>query len=423
MSLKKYIPKSEFSRNVLTLMTGTTIAQAIPVAISPILSRLYTPDDFGVFGLYFGISMILSVLVTARFEIAILLPAKDEDAINVMALSLVISGFITLLLFLLVFFLSDWFAMLLNDDTIKPWLYWIPLSTLLIGVYQSFNYWITRKKYYKRLVWSRVSRSANTSAFSMAGGLIPLQPGGGLIIADIIGQGFAAGVLGKGIYQKDRDWLKFITTARIKQMAKRYINFPKFQVISGLLERLAGQSPVLLLTSFFNFTVSGYFSFSQRMVMAPANLVSGAIGDVFRQEASSRFASEGSCQAIFLSTLKKLVLLSVVPFVILFFIVPDMFAFIFGAEWRTAGEYAQIMMIMFLLQFIVSPLSGIFMIAEKQQYDLLMQIGLFIGCVSAFFIGHTYFKDPKVSILLFTIVYSIKSSIELLLAYRFSQGK
>jgi len=43
--------KSEFAKNVLTLMTGTTIAQAIPIAISPILTRIYTPEDFGVFAL------------------------------------------------------------------------------------------------------------------------------------------------------------------------------------------------------------------------------------------------------------------------------------------------------------------------------------------------------------------------------------
>ena len=78
--LKHLKPKSEFGRNVLTLMTGTTIAQAIPIAISPILTRIYTPEDFGVFALYISISTIFAVIVTGRYELAIMLPKKNKDA-------------------------------------------------------------------------------------------------------------------------------------------------------------------------------------------------------------------------------------------------------------------------------------------------------------------------------------------------------
>jgi O-antigen/teichoic acid export membrane protein len=88
--LNKLKPKSEFSRNVLTLMTGTTIAQAIPIAISPILTRIYTPEDFGVFALYMSVVSIVSVVATGRYELAIMLPKKDEDAINIVTLSEVV---------------------------------------------------------------------------------------------------------------------------------------------------------------------------------------------------------------------------------------------------------------------------------------------------------------------------------------------
>ena len=89
--INKLKPKSEFSRNVLTLMTGTTIAQAIPIAISPILTRIYTPEDFGMFALYMSVASILSVVATGRYELAIMLPKKDEDAVNIVALSIIIS--------------------------------------------------------------------------------------------------------------------------------------------------------------------------------------------------------------------------------------------------------------------------------------------------------------------------------------------
>jgi len=96
--LTKLKPKSEFSRNVLTLMTGTTIAQAIPIAISPVLIRIYTSEDFGVFALYMSIASILSVVATGRYEMAIMLPKKDSDAINVVVLSMIISFLLVLYL-------------------------------------------------------------------------------------------------------------------------------------------------------------------------------------------------------------------------------------------------------------------------------------------------------------------------------------
>ena len=103
--LNRLKPKSEFARNVLTLMTGTTIAQAIPIAISPILTRIYTPEDFGIFALYMSMASILSVVATGRYELAIMLPKKDEDAINIVALSLIISFLVSFIALLIVFFL------------------------------------------------------------------------------------------------------------------------------------------------------------------------------------------------------------------------------------------------------------------------------------------------------------------------------
>jgi O-antigen/teichoic acid export membrane protein len=114
--------KSEFTRNVLTLMTGTTIAQAIPIAISPILTRIYTPEDFGIFALFIAISSIVGSIVNGRYELAIMLPKKDEDAINILVLGLIITSFISLLLLILI--------ILFNDDLV------------IFNTGSSFFYWI-----------------------------------------------------------------------------------------------------------------------------------------------------------------------------------------------------------------------------------------------------------------------------------------
>ena len=103
----RFQPQSEFSLNVLTLMTGSTLSQAIPIAISPILTRIYTPEDFGLYAVYIAIITILGTIVSGRYELAIMLPKKDEDAINIFALGLVITICLTVLTTILVIVLKN----------------------------------------------------------------------------------------------------------------------------------------------------------------------------------------------------------------------------------------------------------------------------------------------------------------------------
>ena len=112
--LKRFKPKSEFNRNILTLMTGTTIAQAIPIAISPILTRIYTPEDFGIFAIFLAITLIIGGIANGRYELAIMIPKKDEDAINIFALGFIITTSISLLLLVLVLIFQTYFTYLEN---------------------------------------------------------------------------------------------------------------------------------------------------------------------------------------------------------------------------------------------------------------------------------------------------------------------
>jgi O-antigen/teichoic acid export membrane protein len=120
---------------------------------------------------------------------------------------------------------------------------------------------------------------------------------------------------------------------------------------------------------------------------------------------------------------KLLLIIAVIPFILLFFLAPFLFSFIFGPEWRVAGEYTQIMTVMFFLSFVVSPLSNMFIIAEKQKIDLFIQIILFIFVSVSIIVGYNIFKHPKVAILLYSITYCVKYCIELYLSFLFSKGK
>jgi O-antigen/teichoic acid export membrane protein len=410
------------SKDLLVLMTGTFIAQLIPFLIAPILTRLYEPEDFGTFGLYFSISMIISVFITGRYEMAIMLPKTHKEAANLVGLSFLITIIISLLIFILVLLFKHPFAVIFKTPDIENWLFVLPFTMFAIGTYQALNYWNNRKEKYARLAYSRVARSVGTSAWSIGFGLALVKKGG-LILGDFIGQLFSVLFLFFRTRKEDSIYAKEISKAEMLQQAKRYSQFPKFNVASGLFEKLSGQLPVLFLAHWFGDAITGFFSFSQRIISAPSAIIARAFGDIFRQKATVEFQLNGNCTKLFGKTAIQLFILSIIPFIIFYFLAPDIFAFIFGAKWRIAGEYAQIMTPMFFLQFVVSPVSSMFLVAEKQKIDLYIQFVLVIGVIGSFLYGYNVYKDPEKCLIFFTFVYCIKYIIELYLSYQFSKGK
>lgn len=419
--MRRLLPQSAYARNVLTLMTGTTLAQAIPIAISPILTRLYSPEDFGRFALYMAVAVISSVLVTGRYELAILLPRQDKDALHIAALAIALSIAISAMLLAVVIVFAHPIASLLGDAALAPWLYAIPASTLLLGVYQTLNYWSNRKTHYKRMAISRTVQSGSVAITQMVSGYAG-SGAVGLVGGQISGQLLATSVLARSVWREDSALFRALRPLRGLAMARRYINFPKYLIIAHGFNTSSGQMPVLLLSAFFNTSAAGFFTLTQRVMAAPMSLIANALGDVFRQEASQAYILQGNCKAIYQKTFLRLLLISAVPFAVFFFVAPALFAWIFGEQWRVAGEYAQILMPMAFFQFITSPLSTMYMIAEKQKIDLYWQVCLLFMVITSFGVG-SILQDVKLALMLFSFSYSIMYSVNGLLSYSLALGK
>ncbi|MBD7960321.1 oligosaccharide flippase family protein [Comamonas sp. Sa2CVA6] len=397
------------------------MAQAIPIAISPILTRLYSPEEFGRFALYMAVALIASVLVTGRYELAILLPRQDRDALHIAALAMALSIAISAVLLLVVLFLAQPIAVLLGDAALAPWLYWVPASTLLLGLYQSLNYWSNRKAQYKRLAISRTVQSGSAALAQLGSGYAG-SGAVGLVGGQITGQVLATSVLARLIWREDHGLIRTLRPLRSVALAKKYINFPKYLIVAHGFNTASGQMPVLLLSALFNTTAAGFFTLTQRVMAAPMALVAGALGDVFRQEASQAYMRQGQCKAIYQKTFKRLLLISIVPFTIFFFVAPALFAWMFGEQWRVAGEYAQILTPMAFLQFITSPLSSMFMLAEKQKIDLLWQICLLVLVVASFFSGE-FFSNEKIALTIFSGSYCLMYGINGIVSYLLAIGR
>jgi len=417
----KLKPKSEFSRNVLTLMTGTTIAQAIPIAISPILTRIYTPEDFGVFALYMSVASILSVVATGRYELAIMLPKKDEDAINIVALSIAISFLVSFIAFLVVFFFNDSITKLLGNPEISSWLYFIPLSVLLTGIYQSFNYWGNRKKEYKILATSRVIRSGTMSASNLAFGFGGFGSGG-LIGSSILGQGVASIVLGKIVYKKDKDYFCSINKLKMFALIKKYKKFPLVNLFHAFVNILKENIVNIFIAIKYTQTLLGYYYFMLRLMKMPFSILGSSLSQVFYKEAVSEFNKCKNIQSLVLKFIIKLFFIACFPIIFLYFYSEELFVFIFGKEWLISGIFAKNISLYILLHFIASPLGMVPLIVGKQEEALIWGIFETIIFVLVYIVSYMVFHDLKITLIMLSIIMSIFFIIYFIWIYQISKG-
>ncbi len=369
--LNKFKPKSEFSRHVLTLMTGTTIAQAIPIAISPILTRIYTPEDFGIFALYMSIATLLSVVATARYELAIMLPKKDEDAANIVVLSLLISVIVSAVSLLLLYLFNARITELLANPNIAIWLYFIPFSVLLTGIYQSFNYWNNRKKQYRLLATSRVVRSAATASSNLSMGFYGLGSSG-LIIGGLIGQGVATSMLTHITYKEHQQQFKKIKKLKILALMKRYKKLPIFNLPNALIDGFRLLAITVLIAKFFTTATLGQFSLAWKMVQAPMSLIGSSLSQVFFQKVAA--AQKYELHTIVKQFVFKAFIVSLPIFLMIYFFAVDIFTVIFGENWKLAGEVASALAPWLFLNFLTSPLSTIFIVLSRQESVLVFAI-------------------------------------------------
>jgi len=394
--------KSEFSRNVLTLMTGTTIAQAIPIAMSPILTRIYTPEDFGVFALFTAITAIFGSIANGRYELAIMLPKKDEDAINILALGLIITVFISSVLFILVLVFNDYFTSLLGNDEISIWLYFVPIAVFLTGLLNLLNYFNNRKKNYKDLAKATILRAFAGAVVQLSIGFLK-QGATGLISGQLVSQLVANTKLLKNII-KDKLLLTKINKIKIIALSKRYKKFPKFSMPSAIMNTASLQMPVLLLGTFFTPATVGFFSLSHRFISMPMSIIGGSIGQVFFQQSANVKNDKEALKKLTLNTYKKLFKLGIIPFSIITAFGDVIFAFVFGQEWIVAGEYAQVLAIWILFLFVHSPITSLFSTLEKQKEAMIINIVIILSRVMVIFFTALLYSDAYITIVSYSIL-------------------
>lgn len=376
-------------------MTGTTIAQAIPIAISPILTRIYTPDDFGMFALYISIASIIAAIATGRYELAIMLPRKDENAANLVVLSIGIALIVSLVSFIIVFLFNERITNFLGNREISNWLYFIPMTVLLTGIYQSFNYWSNRKKRFRRLAINRITRSSVTSTVNIGMGFGGL--GGGLILGNVVGLGIATGTLGRKVWHEIAKFTGQINKIKMLVLMRKYRKMPMLNVPNALVDSFRVFGINILIVKMFSSTILGQFSLGWRMVQSPMLIIGGSLSQVFFERISK--VKKSDLNAIAKLFLLKASLVGFPIFTIIFIFAPDIFSFVFGQNWILAGQVASIISPWLFLNFLTSPLSTIFIVLNKQEsLFYLSVVYMLVPLIEIFYFRNLEFLDVLIII-------------------------
>ncbi len=396
-ALRALLPKTAFARGVSVLVGGTAGAQLLAVLAAPLLTRLFTPEDFGLLAVFAGMLALFSVVSSLRYELAIPLPEDDIEAASVVILCMLVVTVSALICGVFVALLAMPVTKALGVPMLAKYLWLLPLGVLVVGGYNALNYWAVRTKQFGTVARTRINQSLGMLAVQLAcyklGGLA-------LILGQIAGQG--AGIVSLARAAWAAPAFRQVTWQGVWQAAVRYKRFPFFATWDGLSNTAGVELPPLLFAVLFSPAAAGLYTLANRVMSLPMSLVGNAIGQVFFANAAQA-NRDGKLGSLVAELHGKLANIGLPPALLLMLLGPDLFALIFGETWRQAGEFARWMAPWLYLVFVSSPLSMLFAVTEKLPQGLAFQIILLMSRIAAIGFGASQ-GDLMLTVMLFTSV-------------------
>ena len=379
---------TSFLGSVALLAGSSGVAQIIPVLASPILARLFTPENFGTFSVYLASVTTLIVIASLKYDAAIPLPKSDQEAADLAGLALLCTLGVFGITSATGWALKQPLIARFDPGAIKLLTILVPIGLLIAGVFQVANMWAIRQKQFKSLSIRTLLQTSTGTAFQIAGGALlagPLM----LMVGHAAGQAVGTLSLLRQSWKHHSQSFQAVTWRGMKAVALRYIRFPKFTVGSSLLNKISVNLPVFGLAYLFDLKTAGLFGLTLRVAITPMHLVTTAVSQVFFARASQAHQS-GQLAKVTDETLN---LLTNAGIPIVFAITsgaPLLFPPLFGAEWSPAGTYTQLLGPWLLLLFLSTPISTLTFVREQQQHELLFQLILFSGRLLALALGYHF---------------------------------
>lgn len=404
-----------FGSAVKTLAGATALSQGIVVVSSPILSRLYTPEHFGLLAAFAAILGLVGSIASLRYNLAIPLPKSPRDGVAVTVLALLAT-----LLVAAIFAATTWpfatqIANLVNMPTLAEYHWMLPLGMFLSGLYVTLSAYGLRAQLYGRIARTRLTQSGIMIAIQILGaGFGPVA----LIVGRVVGQAVGIGNLALALVKRDCAALRSLRRADLIRNAVTYRKFPLVSSWAGLASSIGANLPSLLIAAFLGPAEAGLFALTHRVLSLPMGVIGKAVGDVFYRNAARANDEPGGIAPIIEIVHARMTGAAMAPALVIATIAPEAFGLIFGEEWIQAGTLAAIMMPWMLMQITVTPPTRVFPILDRHDLALRFQLFFVAAAVVSLVIGGLVYKDLVISVAILSALNTLVYAVRLLTAFK-----
>jgi O-antigen/teichoic acid export membrane protein len=412
--MKPFLPRicdSVFLRNVALVASGSIGAQAIIMAIYPILTRLYGPFAIGLVGVFIALLEILSPVASLTYPIAIVLPEDDNEAKNIAKLSVYTAFLVSTLVTSIILIVGDYLLEIIGVRDFSIFMLLIPLAMFFAALAQILQQWLVRKKQFNITAKAEVAQALIiNSAKAGMGWIYPMASA--LIILSSISNAILTVLLAYGV-KNFQPKLPFIPIANKKRkfslwgLAKKYYDFPLYRAPQVLINAISHNLPIVLLAAFFGPVAAGFFAISRRVLCMPSVLIGKSVGNVFYPRITEAAHNGENLTNLIIKATLWLSIAGFVPFVLIAIFGPWIFGMIFGSDWVVAGEYSRWLALMMFFFFINKPSVAAVPVLGLQKGLLIYEIFSTGAKLIGLYIGFVLFNDDKLVVALFGILGAI----------------
>jgi len=391
----KTLFKTEFARNIFSLSSFSVIAQVINFFLTIVLTRIYSPSDFGLLTIFISVVSFIGVFSACKYDVALVVAKTREQGISLLRLSFFITFLFSILSLLVVIIFKSYIKHYLEHPEIITWFYYTPLFLFFSSATQIFWMWNVREKKFKDISILRVLETSSNGGFS-----IILQSFGaiGLMIGSLASQIVSSLYLGIRVFFRDKFNPFLFIKNDLKENAIAYSEFPKFNILQGLADMFIITGIVLVGSRYFSIYTMGLYALCMRVLQLPMGLIIRPIAHVFFAEASEIYRNGKDFYHLARKTVLRTALFASVIPITLFIAGPFLFSLVFGAQWRESGLLAQILSVWIFLDMIKAPIAQIPAIIGKQKEVLFWTIGvssILLAVIAAS--GHYLHNTPHIA--------------------------
>lgn len=362
--------KNKSVNDVLKLSFGILGGRIIAFASMPLLTRLYSPEDFTLLSVFLAIITTISVVTCLRFEIAIPIVEKADDAASLTIISVLSIIFVSLILSVLVITSSTQIANLIDLPDIAGYLWVIPIGVILYSSYNLLSSWSIRFKRFGLIARTKITQVIFGTVLMIAGGYLELIPVALLIGMSLTSSGGSILLL-RQLLKQDRHLFKSFKKEKLLNTFKLNSSYPKYSTLEAFANNAGYQLPILIVAANAG-NDAGYLFIAMQVMTIPMALVGKSMSQVYLSRAPEEMRNNRLNTFTF-SLMKKLAIIVIPSIIILSLVAPIVVSIIFGEEWYRTGEIIQLLAPWIALQFIVSPVSMVLHIIGEQSLAMRLQ--------------------------------------------------